>query len=96
MHGKWGEDITRILNVSQETNAAVDKRLSLLSKQSNSEYTRLQDRITETAKQQTVLMTAIESMEDQLAQVPTVAEGICRSMLTRASSPPQYAVWGGC
>ena len=32
MNGKWGEDIARILNVSQETNAAIDKHLSLLSK----------------------------------------------------------------
>ena len=45
MHGKWGEDITRILNVSQETNAAVNKRLSLLSEQSNNEYTHLQARL---------------------------------------------------
>ena len=31
--------------------------------------------ITETTKQQTILMTAIESMEDQLAQVPTLTRG---------------------
>ena len=75
MNGKWGEDIARILNVSQETNAAVDKHLSLLSEQNDSEYTCLQNMITETTKQQTVLITAIESMEDQLAQVPTSIGG---------------------
>ena len=31
MNGKWGDDIARILNVSQETNAVVNRRLSLLS-----------------------------------------------------------------
>ena len=75
MNGKWGEDIARILNVSQETNAAVDKRLSLLSEQSDNAYTRLQNLIKETTAQQTVMMTTIESMEGQLAQVPMLTGG---------------------
>ena len=73
--GKWGDDINHLLNVSKETNAAIDKRLSRLIEQSDSEYARLQEQITETTQQQTVLMTAIESMEDQLAQVPVPVEG---------------------
>ena len=41
MAGEWGKDITRILNVSKETNAAVDKRFAELTVHSDSEYTRL-------------------------------------------------------
>ena len=73
--GKWGDDINRLLNMSKETNVAVDKRLSQLIEKSDSEYARLQEQIAETAQQQTILMTAIESMEDQLAQVPVSARG---------------------
>ena len=47
---KWGDDINRLLNMSKETNAAVDKRLSRLIEQSDSEYARLQEQITETTQ----------------------------------------------
>ena len=48
MAGEWGKDISRILTVSKENNAAVDSRLATLAIQSDNEYVRLHNLIQET------------------------------------------------
>ena len=75
MAGEWGKDISRILTMSKENNAAVDSRLATLTIQSDNEYVRLHNLIQETKTQQTVLMATMELMETQLAQIPILGEG---------------------